>query len=315
MVHMAAVISIGLLWSIAIIVNCLVCLLVYKYKTMRTFTNGFVVSLAVSDILTGLVILTQYLIGFNNRIVINIAYAIVMLSGITNLCAVTYDRYIAVTQPLRYLTIMQKHCRGLVVSVWLVSIVVAALPLLWEGKVRSGSGHRIYVMAVQIIFVALPFIMIIISHCIIYYHARKCSKLARRLSTIHVVNAQRSSLKRTASEFKVARVFAMVSVMFLLSWFPVLFYTTAVLFNRAYLVPSKLVELSPITLALGSIGNPLVYSLIKPDFRKALHKLLGTQRAQNGDSSGSDPTSFARISQRALSVSGTQLKGLKETDL
>lgn len=313
---MANLIAIGVLWSAAIIVNGLVCLLVFRYKTMRNYTNGFVVSLAVSDILAGIVILTQYLIGFHNRILINIAYAVVMLSGITNLCAVTYDRYIAVTQPLRYLTIMQKNCRGLIVGVWLVSIVVAMLPLLWQGQSRDASVHRIYVMAVQIVFIGLPFILIIVSHCKIYYHAKKCSKLARQLSTIHVISTKRNTLKRTASEFKVARVFALVSVLFLLSWFPVFFYTTAALFNRAYLVPKKLTDLSPITLALGSLGNPLVYSLIKPDFRKALRRLLETHQSRTGESSAStEPTSFTRISQKPSLTNGYQRQTLKETDL
>lgn len=313
---MANLVAIGILWSAAIIVNSLVCLLVYKYKMMRTYTNGFVVSLAVSDILTGLVILAQYLIGLDNRIVVNIAYAVVMLSGVANLCAVTYDRYIAVTQPLRYLTIMQKNCRTLVVGVWLVSIVVAVLPLLWQGQPRNASIHKIFVMAVQIMFIGLPFILIVASHCMIYYHAKKCSKLSRQLSTIHVISSKRNSLRRTASEFKVARVFALVSVLFLLSWFPVFFYTTAALFNRAYLVPRKLIELSPITLALGSLGNPLIYSLIKPDFRKALRRLFGTQDSRSGESSAStDPTSFTRMSQKPSLVSGYQQPTLKETDL
>ncbi|KAK3707192.1 hypothetical protein QZH41_007170 [Actinostola sp. cb2023] len=173
-------------------VNTLVCFLVYKYKSMRNFTNRFVVSLAVSDILTGIVILCQYLIGFKNRIVINIAYAIVMLSGVTNLCAVTYDRYIAVTQPLRYLNIMQKHCHKLLVGVWVISLAVSTLPVIWEGKGEK-SGHKIYVILVQILFIGIPFIFIILSHCRIYYHAKKCSGKSRRLSNGYVINSRRTA--------------------------------------------------------------------------------------------------------------------------
>lgn len=314
MVTLLTLACIATLWPAAIIVNCLVCVLVIKYQAMRTFTNGLVVSLALSDIMTGIVILTQYLIGFNNRTVINIAYAIVMLSGVANLCAVTYDRYVAVTQPFRYLSIMQKNYRYLLISVWLISAMVAVLPILWKDR-RHTQGHQFYVMAVQILFIGLPFIVIAIIYYRIYYHARKCNKVVRRHSITHVINTK--SFQRTESEFKVACVFAFVTAMFFLSWFPVIYYTSAFLFGHARSVPREITELSPITLALGSLGNPFIYSLVKPDFRKALRKLLGIQRKHFGKGSGNYTTSVSRWSQKKgrESQDRIQEKNPKETNL
>ncbi|XP_028513594.1 beta-1 adrenergic receptor-like [Exaiptasia diaphana] len=239
-----------------------------------------------------------------------------MLSGVANLCAVTYDRYVAVTQPFRYLGIMQKKYRYLLVSVWLVSATVAVLPILWKDQ-RHSRGHQIYVMAVQILFIGLPFIVIAIIYYRIYHHARKCNKVARCHSNTHVINTQFKSLKRTESEFKVACVFALVTVMFFLGWFPVIYYTSAFLFGHARSVPREITELSPITLALGSLGNPFVYSLVKPDFRKALRKLLGKQKKHVVKGSGSGPTSVSRMSQKKGrdSQEKSHEKNPKETNL
>lgn len=296
MVPLATLIALGIISTFAMMVNFLVCFLVYKNKAMRNYTNGFVVSLAVSDILMSFVIFCQYLIGFKNRIIINIAYAVVMFSGVANLCAVTYDRYIAVTQPLRYMNIMHRHCRKLLVSVWVTSIVISVLPVTWHGKDKKRDGHTIYVMLVQILFIIVPFTFIILCHCCIFYHAKKCSGKCRRLSN---ANQRRASLWRSTTEIKVARVFALVAFMFLLSWFPVIYYTSAAIFNRGKMVPRILLEISPITLALGCIINPIIYSLIKPDFRKTLKKMLSKQpRRGTGDSSASDATSSFRVNQR-----------------
>lgn len=297
MVPLATLIALGILSTFAMMVNSFVCFLVYKNKAMRNYTNAFVVSLAVSDILMSFVMFCQYLIGFKNRIIINIAYAVVMFSGVANLCAVTYDRYIAVTQPLRYMNIMHRHCRKLLVSVWVISIVISVLPVTWHDIDKKRDGHTIYVMLVQILFIIAPFTFIILCHCCIFHHAKKCSGKCHRLSNI---NQRRPTLLRSTTEIKVARVFALVAFMFLLSWFPVIYYTSAAIFNRGKLVPRVLLEISPITLALGCIINPIIYSLIKPDFRKTIKKMLSnpTRRGSGADSSASDATSSFKIIQR-----------------
>ena len=56
-------VSLGILSVIVVVANCSVCALVCFNKTLRTYTNWLVLSLAVSDILTGGVLLPILLLN------------------------------------------------------------------------------------------------------------------------------------------------------------------------------------------------------------------------------------------------------------
>lgn len=86
-------------------------------------------------------------------------------------------------------------------------------------------------------------------------------------------------MRKVSSEAKVARVFAIASLMFVLSYFPTLFYTAAAALGHGEVVPELLIDFSPFCVVFGSLVNPILYSFMKPDFRRALKKILTGQRA------------------------------------
>ena len=75
----------GILSVIIVVANCSVGALVCFNKTLRTYTNWLVLSLAVSDILTGGVLLPF----IPTSLVTDYCIAIILLSGVANICAVT----------------------------------------------------------------------------------------------------------------------------------------------------------------------------------------------------------------------------------
>lgn len=114
------VIPLSILSVSTIVTNTLVCLLVYKVKSMRNYTNGFVVSLAISDILTGVSMFIQYNAELHvwSRATLNVLYAVVLFVGAANLCAVTYDRYLAILYPFSYTETISKVFKILVPAIW-----------------------------------------------------------------------------------------------------------------------------------------------------------------------------------------------------
>ncbi|XP_048483406.1 dopamine D2-like receptor [Plutella xylostella] len=116
--------------------NVLVIMSVVKERTLQTVTNYFIVSLAVADLLVAVVVMpfgVYYLVNGSWGLPafmcdIYIAMDVTSsTSSIFNLVAISVDRYIAVTQPIKYAK--HKNNRRVwftIVLVWLVSAAIGA---------------------------------------------------------------------------------------------------------------------------------------------------------------------------------------------
>uniref|UniRef100_A0A3Q2CC24 Dopamine receptor D4a n=1 Tax=Cyprinodon variegatus TaxID=28743 RepID=A0A3Q2CC24_CYPVA len=117
--------------------NVLVCLSVYLEKALKTTTNYFIVSLAFADLLLAVLVLPLFVYAefqggvwtLNMTICDGLMTMDVMLctSSIFNLCAISVDRFIAVSIPLNY---NRKHVdyRQLILlsATWLLALAVAS---------------------------------------------------------------------------------------------------------------------------------------------------------------------------------------------
>ena len=274
------ILPLSILALLAVFTNIMVCVLVSTKRDLRSHTNRFVVSLAASDILTSVVIFVQYVVGFRSASVLNVAYALAMLSSVANLCAVTFDRYLAVLRPFQYTQQIARSSRKIIVACWVVPGVVSVLPLAWGGNVDT-VWHKIFVFTVLSLGIVVPVFYILFADLCIYRQVRKCVQRERQLivtnSTSSSPQPAPSPSMRFSSEVKIAQVTAIVALNLVLSWFPVIYFTTAAAIGRGRDVPVLLTEMSPFTLTLGSLVNPLLYSFMKPDFKRAIKVLLRCQ--------------------------------------
>ncbi|XP_058485232.1 dopamine receptor D4b [Solea solea] len=117
--------------------NVLVCVSVYLEKALKTTTNYFIVSLAFADLLLALLVLPLFVYAefqggiwsLNMLLCDGLMTMDVMLctASIFNLCAISVDRFIAVSIPLNY---NRKHVdrRQLVLlsATWLLALAVAS---------------------------------------------------------------------------------------------------------------------------------------------------------------------------------------------
>lgn len=252
---------------------------------MRNYTNGFVVSLAISDILTGTAFLLQYNLDLHrwSRAALNALYAIVLFVGASNLCAVTYDRYLAILHPFAYARMIRKAFKILVPGIWLMSIGIACIPLAWFEDNTIGLPSQIYNCSVLVICIAVPFVLIVYANFKIFLLVRRSVRRERQLSVSSVhndkTNSKQNGARKVSSETKVARVFAIASFTFALSYFPMLYYTVAMTFHRRDATPKLMTRLSPFCVVFGSLVNPILYSFMKPDFRRAVKKILSGKQA------------------------------------
>ncbi|GAB6023655.1 hypothetical protein CHUAL_008422 [Chamberlinius hualienensis] len=125
--------------------NCLVILAVATTRRLRSVTNCFIVSLSVSDLLVGGLVmplsLVHEMLGFwpFGRIMCELWSSLdVMLctASILNLCCISLDRYFAITRPLTYTVKRNKRMAlGMIMVVWIASAAITCPPLLgWYNR-------------------------------------------------------------------------------------------------------------------------------------------------------------------------------------
>ncbi|XP_051002986.1 D(4) dopamine receptor [Acomys russatus] len=131
----AALVGGVLLIGMVLAGNSLVCVSVASERTLQTPTNYFIVSLAAADLLLAVLVLPLFVYSevqggvwlLSSRLCDTLMAMDVMLctASIFNLCAISVDRFVAVTWPLRYNSRGQRQLL-LIAATWLLSAAVAA---------------------------------------------------------------------------------------------------------------------------------------------------------------------------------------------
>lgn len=257
---------------------------IFKSRALRTISNLLVGSLALADLLVGLVIDPVWIArcivtprATNHPLEIAIGCLWIQTSVTTtfSLCAVSLDRYIAVRSALLYNQIMTyRRCYVVVAFVWAVSISFglsrvfitdpANLPTLW--------------MCVTITTVLLPMIVIILCYYRIFVVARRQSRK---------IAAQNAHLRRTPvvadheRNRKTVKTVGLVVALFFLSWFPSLVASFVDLTTIDYCKKKnmELVWLWVELVAFGASGiNPWLYSIRNNELRNEMKRVFGIRR-------------------------------------
>ena len=267
---LALVVSWTFLGLVSAGLNILVCAMVYFNKKLRTMTNYLVVSLSVSDLLVAIVFVPVYIIDHYAKTIIGGYFvAFILLATVFNLCGVTYERYIALTRPFRYRTIIScQKVSGIIAISWIIPLLLSLLPLAWNTDVKY-TIHKVYLAIVLVTCIFIPCTTMV---CVYM-------RLLRVVHRFVLRNKKRTSKgnatgHRAGNDEKAARVFAIVLGMFLLCWLPLIYINICLIFDQNQLVTNELIFISFYTLVLNSILDPVICAFYKKDFREMMRKRL-----------------------------------------
>lgn len=133
--------------------NLLVVMAVFVHSKLRTVTNLFIVSLACSDLLVGILVLPfsatlEVLdVWLYGDVWCSVWLAVdvwMCTASILNLCAISLDRYVAVSQPISYPSLMStRRAKMLIAAVWVLSFAICFPPLVgWNDRSGAHIGSR-----------------------------------------------------------------------------------------------------------------------------------------------------------------------------
>uniref|UniRef100_UPI0037E76CB8 trace amine-associated receptor 13c-like n=1 Tax=Semicossyphus pulcher TaxID=241346 RepID=UPI0037E76CB8 len=293
-----AVLLYTLLSSIAVltvVLNLLVIISISHFRQLHTPTNLLLLSLAISDLLVGLLVMPVETVRFIETcwllgdVMCALSYIIgfsLTSASVGNMVLISVDRYVAICYPLQYSNQVTRSRVELSVCLcWACSFLYNGLIL--KDHLRQPDRHNScygeclvvinYVSGtVDLVFTFIgPCLFIIILYMRVFIVA---VSQARALQS-HIIMAAGSRVTVTAktSEKKAARTLGIVILVFLMSFCPYYYPSLAGqdISNSAssWAIVSWIVYFN-------SCLNPLIYALFYPWFRKAIKfivtlKILG----------------------------------------
>ncbi|XP_041662295.1 trace amine-associated receptor 4-like [Cheilinus undulatus] len=279
---------------LTVILNLLVIISIFHFKKLHTPTNLLLLSLAVSDFFVGLLILFQFLLidgcwylGDNMCNLYLFFDIMITSSSVGNMVLISVDRYIAICDPLHYLTkVTVRRASVSIVLCWICSFIYCNILMKEDfehpGKFTSCSGECValkhYITGVVDLF--FTFIASVTVIIVLYVRVFVVAVLQARVMRFHVAA---SSLHKSAtakkSEIKAARTLGVVVVVFLVCLCP---YFCVALSEQDYLFNASSGSFVIYLFYFNSCLNPLIYAFFYSWFRKSVRLIVTLQILKAG---------------------------------
>ncbi|XP_062443700.1 alpha-2B adrenergic receptor-like [Rhea pennata] len=346
--HSPAATALILLAALAVLLatlvgNALVVVAVSTSRALRAPQNLFLVSLASADILVAVLILPFSLANevmgywYFGSLWCSLYLALDVLlctASIGHLCAISLDRYWAVTRAARLnLRRSPGRVRGMIGAVWAAAALVA-LPPLFKARPRARecalSDDTWYVLASCAASFFAPCLIMVTVYCRIYQVTKRRQAAVpaarrglappprrpgepggpgRRLSWAPAPGRRRWSQHQSVSlcrrrlvrvrERRFTVVLAVVMGAFVLCWFPFFFtYSLEAVCGDSCRVSKPLFSFFFWIGYCNSSLNPLIYTVFNRDFRTAFRRLLAAP-ARRGTARRASPAGPGATGPRA----------------
>ena len=169
--------------------NGIVVYLIASRHRLRTKTNFMVISLAVSDLLVGACIIPSFLACMYvtcDNLLAKLFYDAFLFVSVCNLCCITFDRFLAVTRPLRYhMKITRKSVIAMITFSWIVPSIVSLVPVAWlytDTSIENrNKNNKIFYTLQVVLFMFFPCLIMLIAYVVIFNIAWKQTRHMRQV--------------------------------------------------------------------------------------------------------------------------------------
>ena len=289
-------IILSILSPIGFFANILILLTVYKVKHLRNTTGYFICNLAVSDLLVifqMILFVTMYTSGAMQSASPRVTKfffptldVVIGSASLLHVTAVTIERGIAVSMPLRYPRYLNdRTANRMIAGIWVYCLILLIMGLLRIPIVSQSYNWIFFFIAATLSFF-IPCILVLISYGFILVSAMKNMRMEKKISKVIVVismmdqeNLEKVTSMRPARfrEIKIAFNVAIMTVPFVCGWG---YFMTC---NTYELVSGRDITgfqnwLIPFVPFVISCLNPLTYLMFTRSLRKSSLLLLSRSK-------------------------------------
>ena len=270
-------------WLLSIITatgNGFVIFLIAKNRRLHSSANLFALSLAVADCGVGIAVFPSGYFCYHptacNLRLYMAFYWFFLHSSVTNLCTLTWDRYIAIVHPLKYNTSMTERRPGMVILIaWLIPFSISLSLFVgmyatnnrtaWKVLRLTGVSAFDIVSCVQLFFAVLRILVAARAQS-----HQVCVIELQLQSNVSSTEAGTSRRRRTPNR---ARVIIALVVFFLGCYVVVNILVLCTAFS-CEVSGEKVGQVVTCLLVLNSAVNPMVYTLLKRDIKREISLVI-----------------------------------------
>lgn len=286
-----------LLSCLALVGNSFIILLIASKHQLHRTTNWFLVSLSFADLGVSLSLFPSDFFCLPSKECQHVLLAAIqwafLFASVTNLCALTMDRYVAIVKPFMYILFMTRNrVLAFISATWILPFTLCLVPYTFDYTPQSVAIMRKYTYAMIIVFEFIPPISLLLATAHMLFiarkHARETASVEEQLRYNQPTSGGGSTLPvRHANRARSSVVFiTSIVVFFALCYSFTMALSSCNIFSICVYPPElELDEVQQLLLIANSAFNPFAYGLLKHDIKREVKQLLRFGAADSQHSS------------------------------